>query len=47
MFQDDYRKATLITPEGTGQTLDISRSTDGSGATIEKVSVCVTIKVEQ
>jgi hypothetical protein len=47
MFPDDYRKATLIMPEGTGQTLEIFRSTDGSGVTIEKVSVCATIKVEQ
>src|ERR1035437_1081045 len=47
MFPEDYRKATLITPDGAGQTLEISRSTVGTGVTIEEVSVCATIKVEQ
>jgi len=47
MFPADYRAATLITPEGAAQTLDISRSAGGSGVTIGKMSVCATIKLEQ
>jgi len=47
IFPDDYRKATLITPEGAAQTLEISRSSNGLGVIIEKMSVCATIEVEQ
>ncbi len=47
VFPDEYRKATLLTPEGAGRALEISRSEEGQGVTIEKMSVCATIKIEQ
>ena len=47
MFPSDYKKATLIAPEGTGQIHDIFQTADGSGVGVEKVSVCAVIKLEQ
>ena len=47
MFPNDYKKATLIAPEGTGQIHDIFQTPDGSRVGVEKVSVCAVIKLEQ
>jgi hypothetical protein len=47
MFPSDYKKATLIAPEGTGQLQDIFQTPDGSGVGVEKVSVCAAVKLEQ
>jgi hypothetical protein len=47
MFPDEYKKATLITPEGAAKTLEVSRGMEGLGVTIDKMSVCATIEIEQ
>ena len=47
VIPDDYKKATLITPDGADKTLEIAPSIDGPGVTIAKMSVCATIKIEQ
>jgi len=47
VFPSDYKKATFITPEGTGMVRDIFQTPDGSGVGVERVSVCTAIKLEQ
>ncbi len=47
MFPDDYKKATLITPEQAGQSLEISQSNEGSGVTVGTISVCAAVKLER
>jgi hypothetical protein len=47
MFPDDYKKATLTTPERAAQNLEISQSNEGSGVTVETVSVCAEVKLER
>jgi hypothetical protein len=45
-FLGDYRRATLLTPEGAEKPLVIYRVDEGAGVDIEKVAVCATIKLE-
>jgi hypothetical protein len=47
VIPDDYKKATLITPDGADKILEIAPSIDGPGVTIAKMFVCATIKIEQ
>jgi len=45
-FLGSYKRATLITPEGTEKTLDIYSTEEGSGVDIDKVNVCAAIRLE-
>ena len=47
MFPSDYRKVTLIAPEGSRPIQDVFETPDGSGVGVEKVYVCAVIKLEQ
>jgi hypothetical protein len=42
-----FKKATLITPDGADQPLEIAPGIDGPAVAIAKVSVCAALKIEQ
>ena len=46
-FLGDYRRATLIAPDGTEQALKIYSDDEGNGVDIAKVGVCATVRLEQ
>jgi len=46
-FLGNYRHATLLTPDGPEQRLDVYPAEEGSGVDIDKVTVCATLKLEQ
>jgi hypothetical protein len=46
-YLGDFKRATLMTPEGIEKPLEIYRTEEGWGVDIEKVQVCATIKLEQ
>jgi hypothetical protein len=46
-FVGDFRRATLLTPEGAAKPLEIYREEDTRGVDVDKVSVCATILLEQ
>ncbi len=46
-YLGNFKRATLLTPEGEAKTLEIYPTEDGSGVDIDRVSVCATIKLEQ
>jgi hypothetical protein len=45
-FLGSYKRAVLLTPDGTEKQLDIYPADEASGVDIAKVSVCATIKLE-
>ena len=45
-FLGNYKRATLLTPEGIEKPLEIYTTEDGSGVDIDKVQVCATIRLE-
>jgi len=45
-FLGNYKKATLLTPEGVSKTLEIYQTEDGGGVDIAKVDVCATVNLE-
>jgi hypothetical protein len=46
-FLGDFRRATLLAPDGTEKRLEIYASEDTHGVDIDKVSVCAAIRLEQ
>ena len=46
-FPGDYRKATLFTPESGSQSLEISRADGCASVTVDRVTICATILLEQ
>jgi len=46
-FVDEYRRATLLSPEGTEKPLEIYKTDEGWGADIDKVAVCATVRLER
>ena len=46
-FLGDYKRATLLTPEGVEQPLELYQTEDGWGADIDKVTVVATVRLEQ
>jgi hypothetical protein len=46
-FLGDFRRATLLTPDGAAKSLDTYEADEGRGVDIPKVSVCATIRLEQ
>jgi len=46
-FPPEYRRATLFRPEGGSQALEIVRTDAGASVTLDRVSVCATIQLEQ
>ena len=46
-FLGNYKRATLLTPEGVEKKLEIYQAEEGSGVDIDKVGVCATIRLEQ
>ncbi len=47
VFPSGYKRAAIVTPEGTQQTLEIFPAPDASGVGIENVSVCAAITLER
>jgi hypothetical protein len=45
-FLGDFRRATLLTPDGAEKKLDIYAADEAHGVDIDKVAVCATIKLE-
>lgn len=45
-FLGNYKRATLLTPEGAEKTLDIYSTEEGLGVDIDKIAVCATIRLE-
>jgi hypothetical protein len=45
-FIGNYRRATLLTPDGTEKKLDVYAADEEHGVDVEKVSVCATIRLE-
>ena len=45
-FLGNYRRATLLTPDGAAKTLEVYAAEEGSGVDIDKVAVCATLKLE-
>jgi hypothetical protein len=45
-FLGDYKKATLLAPDGTAKPLEVYPTEEGGGVDIAKVGVCATIKLE-
>jgi len=46
-FPPDYRKAMLFTPESGSRDLEISRGDGSSSVTVDRVTICATIQLEQ
>ena len=46
-YLDNYKHATLITPEGAEKKLEIYQTDEGWGVDLDKVPVCATIRLEQ
>jgi hypothetical protein len=46
-FPAEYRKATLFTPESGSRDLEISRTDGSSSVTVDRVTICATIHLEQ
>jgi hypothetical protein len=46
-FLGDYRRATLLSPDGAAKPLEIYQTDEAKGVDLDKVSVCATIKLEQ
>jgi len=46
-FLGNFRRATLLTPDGAEKTLEVYAAEEGSGVDIDKVAVCATLKLEQ
>src|ERR1017187_9684522 len=46
-FLGDYKRATLLTPEGVEKPLELYKTDDGWGADLDRVSVCATVRLEQ
>ena len=46
-FVDEYRRATLLSPEGTEKPLEIYKTDEGWGADIDKAAVCATVRLER
>jgi hypothetical protein len=46
-YLGDFKRASLITPEGIEKPLEIYRTEEGSGVDIDNVNVCATIRLEQ
>jgi len=46
-FLGEFRRATLLSPDGASKPLEIYREEDTRGVDIDKVSVCATIQLEQ
>ena len=45
-FLGEFKRATLLSPGGAAQALEIYRTEDGWGVDIDKVGVCATIRLE-
>jgi hypothetical protein len=45
-YLGNYKRATLITPEGVEKKLEIYPADEGWGVDIDKVRVCATIRLE-
>jgi hypothetical protein len=46
-YLGNYRHATLVTPEGADKKLDVYETDEGLGVDLDKVAVCVTVRLEQ
>ena len=46
-FLGNYRRATLLSPEGADKALTIYPTEDGGGVDIDRVGVCAAIRLEQ
>jgi hypothetical protein len=46
-FLGDYKRATLLTPEGVEKPLELYKTDDGWGADIDKMSAVATVRLEQ
>jgi hypothetical protein len=46
-FLGDFKRATLLAPDGTEKKLDLYAADEAQGVDIDKVSVCATIRLEQ
>jgi hypothetical protein len=46
-FLGEYRRATLLTPDGAEKPLEIYPADEGRGVDIPKVAVCATVRLEQ
>ena len=46
-FPTGYKRATLLTPDGTEKALEIYKTEEGWATDIDKIAVCATVRLEQ
>jgi hypothetical protein len=46
-FPTEYKRATLLTPDGAEKALEIYKTEEGWGADIDRIAVCATVRLEQ